>query len=92
LREINLKLNPGKCEFVRFSLTFLGHVVSCDGTQFDPKEIKAIINFLVPIIVTNVQTILGLKMYYKNYVKGYSYIAIPLFDLIKKDVKWNLIY
>jgi len=35
---------------------------------------------------------LGLKRYYKNYVKGYSYIAIPFFDLTKKDVKWNLNY
>ncbi len=40
LKEINLKLNLRKCEFVRFSLTFLGHVVICDGTQLDPKKIK----------------------------------------------------
>jgi len=72
LREINLKLNLGKHEFVRFSLTFLRHVMSHDGTQFDPKKIKAIINFLVLVIVTNVHAILGLKRYYENYVKGYS--------------------
>lgn len=31
------------------------------------------------------------KISYKNYVKGYSCIAIPMFELIKKDVefKWN---
>lgn len=46
--------------------------MSHDGTQFDPKKIKAIINFLVLVIVTNVQAILGLKRYYENYVKGYS--------------------
>jgi hypothetical protein len=92
LKEINLKLNLGKYEFARFSLTFLGHVVSHDGAQLDPKKIKAIINFLVPTIVSNVQAILGLKRYYKNYVNGYSRIATPLFDLTKKDVKWNLNY
>ncbi len=32
LKEVNLKLNPGKCEFAKISLAFLGHVVSRDGT------------------------------------------------------------
>jgi hypothetical protein len=32
LREINLKINPNKCECAKISLTFLGHVVNCDGT------------------------------------------------------------
>jgi hypothetical protein len=34
---------------------------------------------------------LGLISYYKNYVKGYSCKAIPLFELTKKDFifKWN---
>jgi hypothetical protein len=87
LKEINLKLNLGKCEFVRFILTFLGDVVSHDGTQLDPKKINSIINFLVPSIASNVWAILGLKRYYKNNVNGYSRIATPLFDLTKKDVK-----
>jgi hypothetical protein len=56
------------------------------------QRMKANINFLVPSIVTNVRAILGLKRYYKKYVKGYSRIAIPMFDLTKKDVKWNLNY
>lgn len=41
--------------------------------------------------MTNVQAFLGLISYYRNYVKGYSRIAIPLFNLIKKDnvFSWN---
>jgi hypothetical protein len=31
LREVNLKLNPGKCCFAAKSITFLGHVVSREG-------------------------------------------------------------
>jgi hypothetical protein len=32
LKEVNLKFNPGKCEFAKTTVVFLGHVVSCDGT------------------------------------------------------------
>lgn len=31
-KEVNLKLNPIKCELAKTSLAFLEHVVSCDGT------------------------------------------------------------
>ncbi len=86
LKEVNIKLNLGKCEFVNSNLRFLRHVVSCDGTQPDLKKIKIVTSFPIPIIVINVQVFLGLTRYYRNYVKGYSCIAIPLFNLTKKDV------
>jgi hypothetical protein len=91
LREVNLKLNPRKHEFANTSLTFLKHVVSCDGTQLDPKNIKVIIDFPISTSITNVRALLGLIRYYQNYVRGYFWIAMPLFDLTKKDIvfKWN---
>jgi len=90
LREINLKLNPRKCEFAKTSLTFLRHVVSCDGTQLDPQNIKVVIDFPISTLVTNVRTFLGLIGYYQDYVKGYSWIAMPLFDLTKKDICFQM--
>jgi hypothetical protein len=91
LKEVKLKLNLGKCEFAKSKLTFLGHVVSNDKTQPNKLKIRTIINFLIPTSITNVWVFLGLKGYYMNYMKGYSCIAIPLFDLTKKDYvfKWN---
>jgi len=35
LREVNLKLNPNKCEFVKSKLVFLGHEINQEGTQLD---------------------------------------------------------
>lgn len=86
LREVNLKLNPDKCECAKSKLTFLGHEVIQKGTQRDLRKIKVANNFLIPTSVINVWVFLGLIGYYKNYVKGYSWIAIPLFDLTKKDM------
>jgi hypothetical protein len=31
LREVNLQFDPGKCEFAKASLAFLGHVVNRDN-------------------------------------------------------------
>jgi len=37
LREVNPKLNLGKCEFAKTNFVFLGHVVSCDVSQIQTR-------------------------------------------------------
>jgi hypothetical protein len=91
LREVNLKLNPSKCCFAAESIVFLGHVVSKEGTKPDPGKIDAMLCFPEPKTVTNVRSFLGLTGYYRKYIRGYSRLASPLFELTKKDVAfvWN---
>jgi hypothetical protein len=48
LKEVNLKFNPSKCEFVKTSIGFLGHVVSREGTQPYQKKVKAITKYPLP--------------------------------------------
>ncbi len=59
--------------------------MSKEGTQLDQKKVKVVTKYPVPILVTNVRAFLGLFGYYCNYVKGYSHITTPLFELTKKD-------
>jgi len=91
LKEVNLKLNPSKCCFATESIMFLGHVVSKEGTKPDPGKIDAMLRFLEPKTITNIRSFLGLTGYYQKYVRRYSRLAGPLFELIKKDVAfvWN---
>jgi len=93
LREVNLKLNPNKCCFAAKNITFLGHVVS-EGTKPDPGKIEVVLHFLQPKTITNVRSFLGLAGYYRNYVRGYSRLAAPLFELTRKDVNfvWDMGY
>jgi hypothetical protein len=86
LREVNLKLNPSKCCFATKSITFLGHVVSREGIQPDPGKIATVLHFPTPKNVTSVKSFLGLTGYYRKYIKGYSSLAGPLFELTRKDV------
>jgi hypothetical protein len=94
LGEVNLKLNHGKCCFAARSIAFLGHVVSREGTRPDLSKIDVVVHFLVPKTVTDVRSFLGLTGYYWNYVQGYARLAVPQFELTKKEVAfvWDLGY
>ena len=52
LRSTNLKLKPTKYDFVQSKVQYLGHIISHDGIQVDPKKTTAISEFLAP---TNVK-------------------------------------
>jgi len=88
LRKVSLKLNLSKCCCEAQNITFLGHVVSIEGSYLDPKKIDVVESFLVLKIVTNVKAFLGLIGYYRKFIYGYSRIAKPLFGLTKKDSKF----
>ena len=41
LAQAGLKLKPKKCEFFKTKLSYLGHIVSKDGIETDPKKIRS---------------------------------------------------
>lgn len=91
LRQANLKLQPDKCELLRKEVTYLGHIIGENGVRPDPKKIEAVQNFPVPKNAKNVKQFLGLAGYYRRFIKGFSKIAKPLTNLLKKDsdFKWE---
>ena len=68
-------------------MTFLGHVVSKDGIQVDPRKIEAVIDWPRPTAVIEVRSFLGLASYYKRFVKDFYKIAAPLTRLTHKNIK-----
>ena len=65
LKQAGLKLKPSKCEFFRQELTYLGHVVSKDGIQTNPKKVEAICKQPIPTNMTEVRSFLGFTNYYQ---------------------------
>ena len=65
LKQVGLKLKPSKCEFFRQELTYLGHVVSKEGIQTDPKKVEAICKWPIPTNMTEVRSFLGFTNYYQ---------------------------
>lgn len=91
LREHNLKLQPGKCEFLRKEITYLGHKISENGIMPDPSKISSVTNFPQPTNQKQVKSFLGLASYYRRFIENFSHIAQPLNNLLKKDAefKWT---
>ena len=82
LRKKRLYAKLRKCEFWLREVFFLGHRVSEEGIQVDPRKMEVIIEWKPPRDVTEVHSFLGLAGYYRRFVKGFSMIATPMTRLL----------
>ena len=89
LREHQLYAMFSKCQFWLDKVAFLGHVISAEGVSVDPQKIEAIVNWKPATNVSEVRSFLGLAGYYMKFVEGFSKIATPLTNLLKKDQKFE---
>ena len=85
LRETNLIIKPKKYEFIKQELRFLGHIISKDKIRVDPEKIAKIVSLLLPINLKQLQSRLRLFSFYCKYIKGFSEITRPMYELTRKD-------
>ena len=71
LRKERLYAKLSKCEFWLREVSFLGHIVSEEGIQVDPKKVEVIIEWKPPRNVIVVCSFLGLTGYYRRFVRGF---------------------
>lgn len=88
-RRTNLKLKPSKCYVGQYEVYYLGYVISQKGISTDPNKIKSIEEFPTPKDVSSVRRFLGLTGYYRQFVKDYAKLASPLYDLTRKESKFE---
>jgi len=89
LRRANLKLQPGKCEFLKTEIIYLGHVISKDGVKSDPKKLEAVRQFSRPKTPKNIKQFLGLTRYYKRFIPSFSKLVKSLTNLLKNDTRFE---
>ncbi|GAV73625.1 hypothetical protein CFOL_v3_17108, partial [Cephalotus follicularis] len=85
LRKEQLYAKFSKCKFWLDHVTFLGHIVSCEGLSVDPLKIESIVDWPQPRNVTEVRSFLGYAGYYRRFNKGFSKHTTPLTQLTQKN-------
>jgi hypothetical protein len=67
----------------------LGYIISAGGVSIDPSKITSILERKAPTNSTEVRAFLRLAGYYLKFVEGFSSIALPMTQLLKKDKKFK---
>jgi hypothetical protein len=86
LRELNLTLNLGKCEFGKSSVVYFGMTFSDKGMSADPKKVSAIKACQQPDSVAEVKSFLGMTSYLAKFIPNYATVSAPLRELTKMSV------
>ena len=85
LKEKELYAKLSKCFFGIKEVEYLGNIVSHEGVKVDPNKIKAMMDWMIPKTLKNIQGFLGMTGYCCMFVKNYRRIEAPLTLLLNKD-------
>jgi len=84
LRDANLKINTRKCHMFQRRICFLGHVISEARVEVQPEKTSAVKEWPVPCTLRELRSFLGLCFYYRKFIRSFSLIAEPLYELTRK--------
>jgi len=64
-------------------------VIVPKGIKMEEDKVKGVLDWLILKCVKDVQKFLGLVNYYHQFIKNFVSIARLLYDMVKKDQKWE---
>ena len=86
LLDLDLFLRLEKCSFNKTEVEYLGLIISEGELRMDPVKLTAVKQWPQPKTIKDIQKFLGFCNFYCRFVKAYSELARPLFDLTKKGM------
>jgi hypothetical protein len=89
LKEASLQIDITKCDFESTRTKYLSLIISPDRIQMDPAKVETIAQWKEPQRVRDLQRFLGFANFYHQFIRGFSDIAWPLHDLLKKGSFWK---
>uniref|UniRef100_A0A151UHE4 Retrovirus-related Pol polyprotein from transposon opus n=1 Tax=Cajanus cajan TaxID=3821 RepID=A0A151UHE4_CAJCA len=87
--KTNLVLNFEKFHFMVEQGIVLGHNISSRGIEVDPTKISVIAQLPYPSYVREVQIFLGHAGFYRHFIKDFNKKALPLSNLLQKDIEFR---
>ena len=85
IEQATLQIKIKKYVFFQEKIYFLEHKISCYNISTDLEKIQAMQNLPIPKNLRDIQSVLGLFQYYKNFVKDFARIAGPIYLTLKKN-------
>jgi len=67
----------------------LGVVIEPERIKMEKKKVKGVLEWLTPKCVKDMQKFLGLANYYHQFIESFVSIARLLYNIVKKDKKWE---
>jgi len=89
LEENDLFVKLEKCVWKVREVGFLGVIIGEDRVRMEKEKVQGFIEWLVPRSTKDVQKFLGLANYYRWFVKDFARITKPLYEMTRKETKWN---
>ncbi|RVW30036.1 Retrovirus-related Pol polyprotein from transposon 17.6 [Vitis vinifera] len=86
--EKYLVLNWEKCHFMVQQGIALGHIISKNGIEVDKAKVELIVKLPPPTNVKGIRQFLGHVGFYRRFIKDFSKISKPLYELLVKDAKF----
>ena len=90
LAQNNLYIRSEKCQWMRKSLNYLGFTIqgsknlASGGIKPFIKKMQAVTDWEVPINVRHIQSFLGFTNFFRRFIRDYSSIESPLYNLTEK--------
>ncbi|KII68661.1 Retrovirus-related Pol polyprotein from transposon 17.6 [Thelohanellus kitauei] len=87
-RKANLKIKLNKCQFFKDRIKYLGYMVDVNGVSPDPDKVDAIVNANRPFNKKELETLLGMISYYRQFIANLSEKEHKLRAVLTNH-KWN---
>jgi len=89
LEENDLYVKLEKYTWKVREVGFLGVVIGLEGIKMEEEKVKGVLEWPTPKCIKDIQKFLGLANYYCRFIEGFTSIARPLHNMVKKDKKWD---
>lgn len=87
-RKHNLKLKASKCVLFQKKVKWLGRIIEQGVISVNPENIKAVHDWKVPTTVRGLQAFLGFINYHRAHLPKLAEIAVPLYQLTRKNTEF----
>lgn len=90
-KAYNVRFNIDKLQFKQSNIKFLGHIFCAEGIKPDIEQVKAITKLADPKNKKELQSILGMANYLREFIPNMAELISPFRDLLKNNTifSWN---